>query len=515
MKVKKLLKVLSFSMLFSFMLTGCAKDGKNGTDGKDGINGIDGINGLPGENGNTWYSGDLMPTNSLGVDGDFYLNSSDKKIYKKENGIWKVVVDLIIEEEPENKFSAGTYINKQIIGDFSVSDEFLFNDEHKLLRYVQCTEYNLDGSTNLKDMNLIPVGLNGDTVILAVNDGMNVEISLDEDEIYNVNSELLTSQGIQHIVGQIKGDMTTIEVVLSEIRDHTAYVSSYTFDGDLMNIMISGVEKSYYIKSVSGSGNDKKVELGKTVYIKESEEVLVYGTYTNGNDNVVISKDRIYVYLNERKYTGSFVFVDGSIENGTMYLEAKFDDVFISCALDLFSRNVKFNVINYTLNKYYYDSSYENYIGVEDGLIIVNGDEFDEFEIKSIENHPELKYLCVNEKEYLIDWLNDSYFELTERNHLYLGKGLFNELLESIYYINGNIVYDIYETNHYVDLVDYSVEISFKDRTLTLFDYINGVEETVSFEDISEDGEFFIGEVLYTLHFDEIGRINSITYTEK
>lgn len=41
------------------------------------------LNGL-----NNWLSGKGIPANSIGKDGDFYLNETTKDIYKKVNGTW-------------------------------------------------------------------------------------------------------------------------------------------------------------------------------------------------------------------------------------------------------------------------------------------------------------------------------------------------------------------------------------------------------------------------------------------
>ncbi|MCH3909039.1 MAG: InlB B-repeat-containing protein [Bacilli bacterium] len=43
---------------------------------------------------NTWLSGTVDPDDSLGQDGDFYMNTANGGIFKKENGSWTFIVRL-------------------------------------------------------------------------------------------------------------------------------------------------------------------------------------------------------------------------------------------------------------------------------------------------------------------------------------------------------------------------------------------------------------------------------------
>ena len=47
-----------------------------------------------GVDGKTWFSGSDAPAVSLGLNGDFYLRTSNKNVYKKVNGVWGVEADL-------------------------------------------------------------------------------------------------------------------------------------------------------------------------------------------------------------------------------------------------------------------------------------------------------------------------------------------------------------------------------------------------------------------------------------
>ncbi|NQX91244.1 MAG: collagen-like protein, partial [Flavobacteriales bacterium] len=66
-------------------------DGVNGVNGQDGLNGIDGEDGIDGA---TIITGDTAPINSIGDNGDLYLNSANNVYYQKVNGSWIEVGSL-------------------------------------------------------------------------------------------------------------------------------------------------------------------------------------------------------------------------------------------------------------------------------------------------------------------------------------------------------------------------------------------------------------------------------------
>jgi hypothetical protein len=59
--------------------------------GAPGTNGTNGTNGL---DGSTWYTGSAVPGGGLGVNGDFYLRSTNGDVYEKAAGSWSVVANI-------------------------------------------------------------------------------------------------------------------------------------------------------------------------------------------------------------------------------------------------------------------------------------------------------------------------------------------------------------------------------------------------------------------------------------
>ncbi len=62
--------------------------------GPPGEDGQDGEDGAPGEDGATWRSGAGAPDDSLGADGDFYLDTSTGDAYKRGDGDYTKVASL-------------------------------------------------------------------------------------------------------------------------------------------------------------------------------------------------------------------------------------------------------------------------------------------------------------------------------------------------------------------------------------------------------------------------------------
>jgi hypothetical protein len=62
--------------------------GLQGLKGDTGATGATGPQGAKGDIGATWYAGLTVPLDSLGSDGDFYLNNATADVYQKTNGSW-------------------------------------------------------------------------------------------------------------------------------------------------------------------------------------------------------------------------------------------------------------------------------------------------------------------------------------------------------------------------------------------------------------------------------------------
>ena len=66
-----------------------------GLNGKDGAAGANGKDGLDGRIGNTILSGTIDPTSSVGVAGDFYINTSTNKLFGPKTTTWPSGISLV------------------------------------------------------------------------------------------------------------------------------------------------------------------------------------------------------------------------------------------------------------------------------------------------------------------------------------------------------------------------------------------------------------------------------------
>lgn len=83
------------------------------------IKGEQGLQGTNGKDGNTWHSGEVQPENTIGNDGDFYLDTLTFKVYKKENNDW--VQKGIIKGNDGQRGLSGDSGTKWHIGDTAPS----------------------------------------------------------------------------------------------------------------------------------------------------------------------------------------------------------------------------------------------------------------------------------------------------------------------------------------------------------------------------------------------------------
>ncbi len=56
--------------------------------GSQGAPGTNGTNGTNGVDGSKWHNGNGVPANTLGVDGDYYIDNATGDVYNKVSGSW-------------------------------------------------------------------------------------------------------------------------------------------------------------------------------------------------------------------------------------------------------------------------------------------------------------------------------------------------------------------------------------------------------------------------------------------
>lgn len=69
-------------------------DGAPGADGADGADGAAGAAGAAGAPGSVWRDGAGVPSNALGINGDYYLRDSNGDVYLRTAGVYAVVANI-------------------------------------------------------------------------------------------------------------------------------------------------------------------------------------------------------------------------------------------------------------------------------------------------------------------------------------------------------------------------------------------------------------------------------------
>jgi hypothetical protein len=62
--------------------------GPTGDTGPTGPTGNTGNTGAPGAAGSVWFNGAGAPSGGTGVNGDYYLNTTNGDVYQKSGGSW-------------------------------------------------------------------------------------------------------------------------------------------------------------------------------------------------------------------------------------------------------------------------------------------------------------------------------------------------------------------------------------------------------------------------------------------
>lgn len=82
--------------------------GPQGATGNTGATGATGANGADGAPGSVWRTGAGIPSNGLGINGDYYLNTASGDVYLKSAGTYSVVANITGPAGDPGPGSSGT-----------------------------------------------------------------------------------------------------------------------------------------------------------------------------------------------------------------------------------------------------------------------------------------------------------------------------------------------------------------------------------------------------------------------
>lgn len=90
--------------------------GSNGTDGTDGVDGT------------VWHSGNSVPTDTIGGEGDFYLNTLNGAVYEKQSTGWVFVINIIGQDGTDGQDGADGQDGSMWFSGSTVPDNSLGSD---------------------------------------------------------------------------------------------------------------------------------------------------------------------------------------------------------------------------------------------------------------------------------------------------------------------------------------------------------------------------------------------------
>jgi hypothetical protein len=227
--------------------------GDTGAAGPQGAKGDTGNNGLDGA---TWRSGAGAPANTLGVNGDFYFNTSNADVYKKSSNVYAIICNIkgpagsaggngATSGTPSNStpYAVSAYIN----GSYTVSGGNVYS-----LIPFNATEYDAESCFDLVNNKYVAQN----SGIFRVNARLDL-LSASYDRAWlsifvnGIKKRILTTDYTgQGVVGydSIGG---TADVLLSE----GDYVQIYMFKSDVDITAIADSSRTYFQVSFIGANS--------------------------------------------------------------------------------------------------------------------------------------------------------------------------------------------------------------------------------------------------------------------
>lgn len=245
--------------------------------GSDGLDGLDGQNGKDGKNGASVLSGTSAPSDDVGVNGDFYIDTTNYDFYKKTEGAWEKVGN--IQGQKGEKGDAGeTYFANTFLpanGGYLYSDKGSYKQGETIaLTAVAQKGYTLEGIEVIKD---------GDVFVYGQDSGLSNLLAngIEEKENGYVFRPLF-----------FKTD-ATFEVAASEIAQIGAKGDgTYNLRESTYGTSTNGVTFGSSGNAIKIIGQkDSEGKPATTIYVSEESSFFALDYLSLENVNVILSED--------------------------------------------------------------------------------------------------------------------------------------------------------------------------------------------------------------------------------
>ncbi len=420
--------------------------GDPGAAGSKGEKGDPGINGNDGKDGATWLSGTTDPTDE-GKNGDFYVNTTNWTIFKKENNTWNKIGSLKDEKHEETVELKANGVYKLDVSEEEGSFTVTFDENKKVksvIREISVTDdiaevnYFLLGLT--QNMYL-KVNTDGETAEFVNIDEENPEIKPNEAELnkrYTIDNQTITAaiggMGGMEITVKLNGDLT----MTGEATNPFIFGSNFTaiLVNDYTELVMKVEIKDNYIYAVIGTnpldtltlalkiGEEKDGYTELKFLEKLDKEMLKYivGTYTDVNFDgktatISIFEDELYIYLDENtkiKGTWNYIPFDSSI-NEAYVIEFESKNLIFEAYVDCYSKEFSIYGIEYNYESTYYNNNDDCIELIEDTedennyIVKFNGEIVSDAIVVIDEYDNGIIYVTIDNVKYLLNVLSSKF----------------------------------------------------------------------------------------------------------
>ena len=367
-----------------------------------------GTNGQAGENGKdgaAWYQGELAPTSQVeGVNGDYYLDTTNKDIYFHNGTTWEFLIDLD-EKTKEDDLSnivlePGAYYKhtEDETGEFNVI--YTLDSEGNWSAKSESV-MKFEAGSNIIDFGFVIVGIEDNNMRLGM-EGLHEPDSsvtnIDANAVYNIMNQSLIILDENYVInGIVKGNGEIVELTVSSIAylPDDMEISVIPVTENKLQVCVSATTIRECGYMLLGEQTSKGRELFYTYHFDEGDESLLYGTYTNGNDILTISKNKVLLYYQGVSLSGEYKILFGGFfnEHGSAQVVIEFEidgNKFSNVVLDLHERRLGIYAPEYSHEGTYVLDG-EKIVVVsknQDGFYTVSmGEKTYVSDIKSIDNH--------------------------------------------------------------------------------------------------------------------------------
>ena len=268
------------------------------------------LSGDDGLNGTTWYSGSTTPSSSIGSQGDFYLNTTDGTLFKKQSSVWVSIANIMGKDGADGE-DGSVWFSGQIPPENSLGYE---NDFY--LDAFRGIIYQKTGGQWTSVANIIGPDGNVGVTWYSGNESPPIDLGSDSDLYLNIGDGTiyLKAEGAWLDIGNVTSSTSSGAVWLTGSGAPSSDIGTNgdlyldTYNGDVYK-KETGVW--LIIANITGpQGADLTVNAWVTTMelvddtsymialrMESTGELMLVGSGAAINSNTIITNAHVYLYL--------------------------------------------------------------------------------------------------------------------------------------------------------------------------------------------------------------------------